>query len=227
MPSKGGPNIITDGLVFAVDAADKLSYPGSGTTWKDLIGNNNGTMANSPTYNSLNGGYIEFDGTNQDVDLGNGDDFNVNTTITIEAWVNWSGDNAFNYVPIIDRQASSTNTWFFGFNGDSKLHFGSNGGNIQSTNTTWTQGTWYHVAGTYNSIGLNGKLYINGISDILSIDAYDTMNTSSGLNVRIAGSNSQSRFFNGKIASVKFYNQVLSDSEISQNYNALKSRFNL
>ena len=37
------PNVVTDGLVFAVDAANKKSYPGSGTTWTDLAGSNNGT----------------------------------------------------------------------------------------------------------------------------------------------------------------------------------------
>jgi hypothetical protein len=220
-----GKSIVTDGLVFYVDAANENSYPGTGTTWSDLVGGNDGTTTNSPTYSSSNGGYFEFDGTNQDVDLGNGDDFNVNTTITIDAWVNWSGNNAFDFTPVIDRQTSGSNTWFFGFNGSSRLHFGSNGGNIQSTNTTWTEGVWYHVAGTYNSTGLTGKLYIDGVSDTLSVDNYDAMGATSGRNVRIAGSNSQSRFFNGKIASVKFYNRVLSDAEVLQNYNALKSRF--
>ena len=46
------PKIVTDGLVFAVDAANKKSYPGSGTTWTDLAGNNNGTLTNGPTFDS-------------------------------------------------------------------------------------------------------------------------------------------------------------------------------
>lgn len=225
MSVKSSIGVVTDGLVFYVDAANSNSYPGSGTTWSDLVGGNDGTLAAGPTYASANGGSIVFDGADDYVDCGNGDDFNVNTTITIDAWVNWSGNNAFNFVPVIDRQAQSSDTWFFGFNGDSKLHFGTNGGNIQSANTTWTQGTWYHISGTYNSTGTTGKLYINGVSETLSADNYNTMQAASGLNVRIAGSNSQSRFFNGKIASVKFYNRVLSDAEVTQNYNALKNRF--
>jgi hypothetical protein len=55
--------IVTNGLVLALDAADKNSYPGSGTTWRDMSGNNsNSTLTNSPTFNSANGGSIVFDG---------------------------------------------------------------------------------------------------------------------------------------------------------------------
>ena len=47
------PRIVTSGLIFVVDAADKNSYPGTGTTWKDLSGNNyTGTLTNGPTFNS-------------------------------------------------------------------------------------------------------------------------------------------------------------------------------
>ena len=51
------PGIVTEGLVLSVDAADKTSYPGSGTTWTDLSGNgNDGTFAGDPTFNSNYGG---------------------------------------------------------------------------------------------------------------------------------------------------------------------------
>ena len=50
-----GPRVVTDGLVLALDAADKNSYPGSGTTWNDISGNGwNGTFQNGPTFNSSN-----------------------------------------------------------------------------------------------------------------------------------------------------------------------------
>ena len=58
-----GPKIVTNGLVLALDAADKLSYPGSGTTWKDLGGNAyDGTLTNGPTFTNAFGGNIVFDG---------------------------------------------------------------------------------------------------------------------------------------------------------------------
>jgi len=65
-----GPKIVTSGLVLALDAADKLSYRGSGTTWRDLSGNNNtGTLTNGPTFNAGNLGSIVFDGTNDYVNI--------------------------------------------------------------------------------------------------------------------------------------------------------------
>jgi hypothetical protein len=60
---EGGGNIITDGLVLLLDAANSKSYPGTGTTWTDLSrSGNNGTLINGPTFNSGNGGSIVFDG---------------------------------------------------------------------------------------------------------------------------------------------------------------------
>jgi uncharacterized delta-60 repeat protein len=63
MPTHYGPKVVTDGLVLALDAADRISYPGSGTTWTDLSGRGNtGTLTNGPTYSSNNLGALNFDG---------------------------------------------------------------------------------------------------------------------------------------------------------------------
>jgi hypothetical protein len=87
MASIGGPNIVTDGLVLALDAANTKSYPGSGTVWKDLSGNgNNGTLINGPTFDTGNLGSIEFDGVDDWTSFGN--ILNTGTSdFTISAWV--------------------------------------------------------------------------------------------------------------------------------------------
>jgi len=82
----GAQPIVTDGLVFAIDAANYESYTSGSTTWSDLSGNgNNGTLTNGPTFDSGNGGSIVFDGTNDYVDygtsLGNGW-----SEITVQTW---------------------------------------------------------------------------------------------------------------------------------------------
>lgn len=60
-----GPDIVRTGLQLCLDAANKKSYPGTGTTWTDLSGNTtNLTLTNGPTYSSLNGGIINLDGVN-------------------------------------------------------------------------------------------------------------------------------------------------------------------
>ena len=56
-------DIVTNGLVLFLDANNTNSYPGSGTSWYDLSGNGNtGTLTNGPTFSSVNGGTIVFDG---------------------------------------------------------------------------------------------------------------------------------------------------------------------
>ena len=56
------PKIVTNGLVLCLDAANPSSYPGTGTTWNDLIGNTNSTLVNGPTYSSSNAGTITISG---------------------------------------------------------------------------------------------------------------------------------------------------------------------
>jgi len=82
-----GKSIVTEGLVFYLDAANKQSYPGSGTTWTDIIGTNNGTLNNNPSFDNSNAGNIDFDGTDDYISLGTtlGNAF---TSITVSAWVN-------------------------------------------------------------------------------------------------------------------------------------------
>lgn len=60
-----GPNIVEDGLMLYLDAADPKSYPGSGTTWFDLSGNGrHATLRNSsaglPSHSTNNKGYFDF-----------------------------------------------------------------------------------------------------------------------------------------------------------------------
>jgi hypothetical protein len=59
------PSIVMNNLVLCLDAGNSKSYPGSGTTWYNLIpGGVNGTLTNGPTYSSANGGVIVLDGVN-------------------------------------------------------------------------------------------------------------------------------------------------------------------
>ena len=65
--------IVTDGLILNLDTGDIGSYSGSGTTWYDLSNSgNNGTLVNSPSFNSRsnNSSYFNFNGVTQCIDLG-------------------------------------------------------------------------------------------------------------------------------------------------------------
>ena len=60
-----GPNIVTDGLVYAIDAGSERSYPGSGTAVTDLVGSSNGVLENGVGFDSANGGSWDFDGIDE------------------------------------------------------------------------------------------------------------------------------------------------------------------
>ena len=94
MGIRRGPNIVRDGLVFAVDAANPTSYPGSGTIWKDqTVNQNNGTLTNGPTFDSGNGGSIVFDGSNDYVDCGNIDDIKKLRSPIKKLMIEWVFDD--------------------------------------------------------------------------------------------------------------------------------------
>ena len=82
------PRIVTSGLVLALDAADRNSYPRTGTTWTDLSGNGyNGTLTNSPTFSNSNGGSIIFDGTNDYTSTSLDLSLNNTNSVSISMWI--------------------------------------------------------------------------------------------------------------------------------------------
>ena len=226
-----GPRIVTDGLVLALDAADKNSYVGSGTTWTDLSGNGvNGTLLNSPTFNSANGGGIVFNGTNQYSDFGNLSSYINTTTITFSVWLKWSATGVnktilgnepnfasgtlSNPVGFGLRQRSANNYW---------LSLGANTPAMIDYTPTITTTNWHNVLVTLN--GTTATFYINGNSVSSAASNYTVGTTTSfqiGRNVSAAN-----EYWGGSMALFQLYNRALSATEISQNYNATKSRFNL
>jgi hypothetical protein len=223
------PNIVRSGLVLALDAADRNSYPGSGTTWRDLSGNNNnGTLTNGPTYNSANGGSIVFDGSDDLVNCGNGSSLAITGDISICMWVyitSFSGYNGLvgktsaNSLP--GSYDSYTNAGggivsFLRGNGDFAFS------TVSSTNPL-TINTWQHIGMTMT--GTTVAHYLNG-----NANGGGTLSTTVGDNgssVYIGNRGDNFTDMNGRIASTQIYNRALSQAEVLQNYNAVKSRFGL
>ena len=72
MSFKYGNGMVTDGLIFYLDAANPRSFVSGSTSWYDMTRNsNNGTLTNGPTYDSSNGGAVVFDGSNDYINFGN------------------------------------------------------------------------------------------------------------------------------------------------------------
>ena len=89
MAGSTGPDIVTDGLILLIDAANIKSYPGSGTNINDISGNGIvATLNNSPTINS--DGTITLDGVNQYIQVvSDGTTAGFDTqNFTIDFWCN-------------------------------------------------------------------------------------------------------------------------------------------
>lgn len=221
MAASSGPDLITNGLVLALDAADKNSYLGSGTVWTDLSGNGNtGALTNSPTFNSSNGGSIAFDGTNQCVVVNSNASILSTTTYTKVAWFYATSFATGNNI-ISGGNSGQHAFWLAGGN---KLNAGHNGNwNTVVSTTTLSLNTWYFGAVTFNTT-TGWILYLNGVSENTNVST--TTFTGNG-EILLAAYSTGANVFTGRIACGLVYNRVLSSSEIFQNYNVTKTRFGL
>jgi hypothetical protein len=225
-----GPNIVTDGLVLALDAANPKSYPGTGTAWNDLSGNgNNGTLVNGPTFNSENLGSIVFDGVDDYVNINSVRNTIIgNTNITISFWINFiSFFDTFDCFLGVNT-SSGGNRFLLGVRNTGSIVVNRSGvDNITSTGII-DAGAWYNISVSNNSSGI-ANLVVNGIKNneitqtlTIPFASNDTWTIGAEYD-----SSSLGDFINAKVSQVQIYNRILSDSEVLQNYNATKSRYGL
>ena len=226
------PKTVTDGLVFAVDAANKKSYPGSGTTWANLAGSNSGTLTNGPTFSSGNGGSIVFDGTDDSVVTTLTSNTVFNSTFTVSMWFKMTDTDNTAFPRLFDKSAdNSTNSGFTAFLYDSNANDTDAVLYLKVTNSSTLAyssinvNTWYHLTAVY--FDSQYKVYINGGSANTSSHSNALSNVTTSNALTIGNTSSTGRPFAGNIATTSIYNRELSQAENTQNYNALKSRFGL
>jgi hypothetical protein len=227
-----GPRLINTGLILAYDAGDYNSYIGSGTSWIDISRNSNtGTLTNSPTFSSSNIGNIVFNGTNQYIAIANSSSLQVADTFTICAWIKATNLSA-RYGIFSTRTNNTTGCWQFevgtGSGGTNRiLVTGINTFICESNNNVIAPNSWYYISFVKVSNSINGgTLYVNGAAiSNLGTAAYTMINNTD--EKRIAIGTGAAQYFPGSIAQVHLYNTTLSASQILQNYNATKARFEL
>jgi hypothetical protein len=220
------PKIVTDGLVLYLDAANSKSYVSGSTTWNDISrSGNNGTLTNGPTFNSSNGGSIVFDGVNDYVDVTTTP--NLTNPLTICAFVNTSVTTGSNQV-IYGPSANGQDNWLSISNNRAQILATqtSDVNNFFTTGTTTIQAnTWYHITGIVNNNVTS--LYINGVFEVSSsVQAFTIGGWNSAARIGQRATTGQFSF-NGRIANICGYNRALTAQEITQNFNATKTRFGL
>jgi hypothetical protein len=219
----GGPDIVTDGLVLCLDAANSKSYSGSGTVWTDLSGNNNtGTVVNDPIFNSASRGVFSFDGTNDHITIADSASLDVGNFITANVWIY---PTISNFGVILGKLTSDFSLGWELTNSNGSLRSTLRPSTTQFNIIAGLLGinTWYMVTMTFDNSTL--RLYINGLqTGSTSSGGPVTLNSNESLTI---ARRNQGNYFNGNIACVQIYNRVLFQSEILQNYNAIKGRFGL
>ena len=222
-------SIVTTGLMLSLDAGNPASYPGTGTVWTDTVGLMPFTLVNGPTYNSANGGYIQFNpGSGQ---------YGYSTTNlgtlaawSIEAWHYYDGTNTSSGANIFTEYSYGGGTINLGLGwggagGDDSLQAWWYGPGFQGTDPyILTPGNWYQFVGTFDGTTLN--LYVNNT-------LVETANKPPGGAANPAiGYGLMTRWdpgglWGGRLGIVRIYDDALTVEQVAQNYTADRSRFGI
>jgi hypothetical protein len=233
MATTGGSNIVRNGLILELDAANRRSYVSGSTTWRDVSGNNyTGSLTNGPAFNSANGGNIVFDGSNDYVITSTNTNISSSNARTLSCWINPNSTYATGSFYSIMKigNGSSNGTLFeiltFCSTSPTQLtvfgHFWGGGFAMAVPGTPIVSNQWYNIAMTYTDSLVS--IYINAELKTTGSFTLNTSNTPLNLGQPQFGGHLYNK---GLVSSGMVYNKSLSQQEVLQNYNAMKSRFNL
>jgi hypothetical protein len=222
----GQGNIVTNGLVLNLDAANPRSYPQpyNGAAWSNLVAVSSsisGSLVNGAIYTGSNGGILAFDG----VDDFASTNYNIALTdFTFCMWFKAPDSTNLQSVRLMDKNYI-TGMWL-GKNANNGAP-NSWGGGIRESSPpygiylTLTDGQWHFLTSIRS--GTTHTLYGDGISNTTS----NTVSaTALSTDFMFIGSNAgAASYFKGNIAQTQIYNRALSASEVLQNFNATRARF--
>lgn len=225
------PQIILDGLIFAIDAANPRSYSGSGITVNDIVAGSGGTLVGT-TYSSVNAGTFVFDGVDDYINIPYPSGINTGSPITLCLWAKWItvGTDTSTIQVLVDNNYQ-TSPGSIGFEIQDRpdlgkvLEWGAQPGAGITRCTSDFQvgdGTWRHITGTND--GATSILYVDGVQSGLARTAAGIGSSQAYINIGRwdFGNN---RNMNGSISGLMIYNRALSAKEVLKHYNSTKSRY--
>ena len=237
MGAYGGPDIVDNGLIYAIDAGSERSYPGTGTAVTAITGVGNGTLTNGVGFDSANGGSWTFDGADDYITFGNNflvpgiSQYDTITNFTIDVWVNWDTFAAGTNDEIISWWKTGGSTYLDGFLGTTRagggtaanpvIRFGDGWANTGVSFSSATDtGKWFNILAIKTSN--NAYVYVNGV-----LRATKGSALSWGFNdyPAVGRHPNLTEWLDGKVSNIKLYNTALTAAQVTQNYNAQKSRF--
>jgi hypothetical protein len=219
------PNLVVDGLVMALDPASLKSYAGTGSSFYDLSGNtNNGTLLNGPVYSTNLSGYFTFDGTNDYINVAHSSSLNIADNFTVSFWSKQKTNTA--QVPLSKYQ-SGVRGWVFVYNNTANLmsfdgrNQTADGYKNAESSVTAPLGVWNHYTGVKS--GVNMTIYQNGVATgSTTWSSAGDMTSSVSLTI---GSLNGAFYSTCDVGQILYYNRVLTDDEIMQNYDAIKNKY--
>jgi hypothetical protein len=230
------PRIVTSGLVLALDAADRNSYPRTGTTWRDLSGNAyNGTLTNGPTFSGANQGTFVFDGTNDYTSTSLDLSWNNTNSVSISMWIktgNLSQSKGFLGTGNFEWQFRQGQ--YAGANSDLVFVYWDNSGNhtngsIPSMSGFFDDTNWKHLTMTWNNSNSTILFYKNGTQIFSQVYGNPSANRVSSELMQIGGNvyswDGAGAYWNGSFSNIQTYNRTLTATEVLQNFNATRNRF--
>lgn len=238
MSYSNGPRIVTDGLVLCLDAGNSKSYPGTGTNWYDLSGNNNHGQAYDCSLidNGVNKYFHMPSNVASFVDIQSSSSINFTTSFTLFLWVYFNNELTNGYKALFGKPDPVLDAYgiIVEWTGGNMLQMDfmntniiRNGVNIYPSLTSWNfiAQTYYYTTNGSD----NHKAYAFSNSGQLKSSATFLSSTVSVNNDSLFikdpyGNGDDLDLFVGVAGA---YNRALSENEIYQNYNALKGRFGL
>ena len=224
--------ILTSGLMLHLAAGNTASYPGSGTTWTDLVAAKTFTLTNGPTYNSSKGGYINFTSASSHYAQCN-TSLTAMANWTVEAWVSYVSVTGSFPAIVTDVQGSNKVNYIIGVPDGvtaPNISVGTFATNWRSLTPgyTPTTNTWYQVVGTFNGTTHTFNLYINGAlyaNQTLTAPSAPYGTGSTG--IRLMRRWDSGDYWGGGLGVVRIYNTELTISDVDWNFQTQRTRFGL
>lgn len=229
-----------NGLIYAFDATNPLSYPGSGSIWYDLSPNKIWAStfqgSSAPTYNSVNKEF-NFNGTNTALMAPLSSSIATGSAIrdfTQIFWVKVANGNPDTANGVVNLEYGNNISLTFdaiSYNGQTdvwRLTSDNNNRNVTSTVTQTEFNTYYMItstrtAGSFNILKNGATNIANGSFNptIYTTATFDPLYSSIGNRVynTVTSAWASDGWFTGSLSSVLLYNRVLSTAEINQIYN--------